>query len=57
LGSTLLVPQLQGAGELAGCVFPGDVDDAGGDVGEFGEGVLEEIEVAGGAFGALVDDL
>ena len=57
MGSTLLVPQLQGAGELAGCVFPGDVDDAGGDVGEFGEGVLEEIEVAGGAFGALVDDL
>lgn len=57
LGSTFLVLKLKGAGEVAGGVLPGDVDNAGGDVGELGEGVLEEVKVAGGALGALVDNL
>lgn len=33
------------------------MDDAGGDAGELGEGVLEEVEVVALAFGALIDDL
>jgi hypothetical protein len=33
------------------------LDDAGGDIGELGKGVLEEVEVVAFAFGALVDDL
>jgi hypothetical protein len=56
-GGALLVLEDEGRGDPAGRPVPGDVDDALGNIGELGEGVLEEVEVAGFAFGALVDDL
>jgi hypothetical protein len=48
----------QGAGDLRALdEFVGGVDDALGGAVEGCEGVLEEVEVAFIAFGALVDDL
>lgn len=45
------------AGDRAGHVVPGQVDDADGLVGELGEGVREEVEVVLAAARAFVDNL
>lgn len=52
-----LVLEHEGRGDAAGYEVVRDGDDAGGEGADLLEGVLEEVEVAGVAFGALVDDL
>lgn len=48
--------QAEWRANAAGDDGPGHVDDAGGGVGQRGEGVWEEVEVVGPAAGALVYD-
>ena len=52
-----LVSHGQGRGDTAGNEVPTDVDDARTYVADLREGVLEEVELVGVAFRALVDDL
>ena len=56
-GGTFLVLEDNGGGDAAGNDGVADGDDASGFGAELGEGGLEEVELGGGALGALVDDL
>lgn len=56
-GGTALVDQFDRGGDTTSNVFPVDADNALGDVGQLGEGALEEIEVVGVAFGTFIDNL